>query len=285
MSKLCWMGETQSFESILIELGHSKQKIKKIGLSKKERARLIRHKSEFTLPDGLYNMGIINPTYKAKEVPIILDERDSFLAIHKPTGVHIHPLSYNESDNLLSFLRENGHYEYIQNFSPTTLWDGGLLFRLDFETSGLVLLTNSQEEYNKARNNQLDIRLKEYLVVVQGYYKGPEGVIQHCISTSGKKVVEDRTKGSESHIEIEILESNELQSLLKVKLKEGRRHQIRIQLSLLGFPIWGDQLYGATADSQGLFGLHCYHYQLSNGVDFYDREFWGIEQFNFTDLS
>ncbi len=285
MSKLCWMGETQSFESILIELGHSKQKIKKIGLSKKERARLIRHKSEVTLPDALYNIGIINPSYSAKDSPIILDEKESFMAIHKPSGIHIHPLSYNESDNLLSFLREEGHYSYLQNFSTSSLWDGGLLFRLDFETSGLVLLTSSQEEYNSARNNQLDIRLKEYLVVVQGCYNGPEGVIEHFLSTSGKKVVEDKLKGSESHIEVQVLESNEHQSLLRVKLKEGRRHQIRIQLSLIGFPIWGDLLYGASEDSQGLFGLHCYHYQLSNGLDFYDREFWGIEQFNFTDRS
>jgi len=285
MSKLCWMGETQSFESILIELGHSKQKIKKIGLSKKERARLIRHKSEVTLPNALHNIGIINPTYSAKELPIILEEKEAFLALHKPSGIHIHPLSYNESDNLLSFLREKGHYRYLQNFSSSSIWDGGLLFRLDFETSGLVLLTSSQDEYNNARNNQLDIRLKEYLVVVEGCYKGPEGVVKHYLSTSGRKVVEDKTKGSESHIEIQILESNELQSLLRVKLKEGRRHQIRIQLSLIGFPIWGDHLYGALENSQGLFGLHCYHYQLSNGLDFYDREFWGIEQFNFTDHS
>ena len=270
MSSLCWLGKSQSFESILLELGFSKQKLKKSGLSKKERNRMIKEHGEFKLPADLFNHGIIYPTFKGVERPQILGEKGSYLAVHKPSFVHIHPLSYEESDNLLSYLREEGRTSFLQNFSETSVWDGGLLYRLDYETSGLVILSDLLGEYNLSRGG---LALKEYYAVVEGRYEGPTGDVCHFLTTSGAKVRVDEDKGSESHLEVEVLKQSEEKSLLKIKLKEGRRHQIRVQLAALGFPIWGDELYGAKKRDQ--FGLHCYRYQLHNGVEFIDDYFWG----------
>ncbi len=270
MNSICWLGKSQSYETILMELGFSKQKIKKIGLSKKERSRIIQEKAELKLPNDLFNQGIIFPCYLGQERPRVIEQREHFLAIHKPSYVHIHPLSYGEGDNLLSFLRESNYFSYLQNFSESSLWDGGLLFRLDYETSGLVILCNSKDEYLKSRES---ITLKEYLVVVEGHYDALEGDICHYLSTSGTVVKVDEKSGAESHLELQVLKTSPEKSLLKVTLKEGRRHQIRVQLSALGFPIWGDVLYGAKAQKE--FGLHCHRYILVNGMEFRDDYFWG----------
>ncbi len=273
MSKLCWSGELTTFEELLISLGFSKQKIKKIGLSKKERSRLVYPQNEVTIPSELFNYGVINPTFIGPHSPLVIKEEGDILAVHKPSGVHIHPLSYNENDNLLSFLRAKSYFPYIQNFSKENIWDGGLLYRIDYETSGLVLLTSNRSQYESARNG--DIHLKEYLVVVDGHYEGVIGRVSHRLSTTGTKVREDLS-GAQCEIEIEVLARQQKQSLLKIKLGEGRRHQIRVQLSLLGYPIWGDCLYGASECTDGLFGLHCYHYQLESGLEFFDDNFWGL---------
>jgi 23S rRNA pseudouridine1911/1915/1917 synthase len=268
---LCWLGVSQSFESVLIELGFSKQRIKKSGLSKKERSRFIKNRDEITLPQELFNFGIINPQFIGNQIPNIIEKRGSIMAVHKPSHVHIHPFRYNENDNLLSFLRQQGHYSYIQKFSEDSPWDGGLLYRIDFETSGLVLLTNEREVYHSLQDIVL---LKEYLVVVEGFFDLKDEVFIHYLSTSGAVVKENRDHGAECKIQVKVLKASEECSLLQVTLKEGRRHQIRVQLSLLGFPVWGDQLYGAKPAKK--FGLHCYHYKLKNGLEFFDDQFWGL---------
>lgn len=278
MSKLCWLGEQITFEDLLISLGFSKQKIKKIGLSKKERSKLIRNQSEFSIPSDLFNYGIINPTFLGNEKPVILYEKGDILVVHKPSQVHIHPLSYKEHDNLLSFLRETGYYKYLQRFSTDSSWDRGLLYRLDFETSGVVLLTSSDDLYERARTDKSFITKKVYLAVIEGDYQGPQGVVSHYLSTSGKSIKEDEM-GAHCRIEVKILSKSSEQSLLEVTLQEGRRHQIRVQLSLLGYPVWGDSLYGAKKREDGLFGLHCYRYQLEENIEFSDDNFWGLEKF------
>ena len=49
----------------------------------------------------------------------------------------------------------------------------------------------------------------------------------------------------------EVLESREGYSLLSVQLETGRPHQIRVQLSAIGHPIYGDQKYGQKRSKVG----------------------------------
>jgi 23S rRNA pseudouridine1911/1915/1917 synthase len=65
-------------------------------------------------------------------------------------------------------------------------------------------------------------------------------------------------------------------SLLMIELKTGLRHQIRAQLSYLGFPILGDELYGGNK-AERLY-LHAWRYEWSefvedNHMDLFDRFF------------
>jgi len=60
------------------------------------------------------------------------------------------------------------------------------------------------------------------------------------------------------NLEVHKLHSNREHSLLLVELKQGHRHQIRFQLSELGYPIIGDQLYG-NQQADRMY-LHCLSY-------------------------
>lgn len=285
MKNLCWLGEERTFEEVLMILGHSKSRIKKSNLSKKERCRRIRYREEISIPQELHNWGIINPSFEwgeAKEAPFVIEERGDILAVHKPSHLHIHPLIYNEKNNLLSFLRKKGYSNYLleeTELEDKSPWDGGLLYRIDYETSGLVLLSSNGHLYDQMRRHKDLIKEKVYLVVVEGRFSLKNGVYEHKLTTSGKKV-KASDQGLLSHIDIEVLMVTDQASLLKVSLKEGRRHQIRVQLALLGYPIWGDTLYGASEKDS--FGLHCFQYEFENGQVYTASHFWGLDFFSFS---
>ena len=95
--------------------------------------------------------------------------------------------------------------------------------------------------------------------------------LSHKISTTGKKIRED-SNGKEVYLKVlnkkYLMEDN--MSLLEIELHEGARHQIRVQLSLSGYPIIGDTLYGGIPHDR--FGLHCFRYETTLGT-FQDLNF------------
>lgn len=267
--KFCWLGQDLSLKEVLKSWGFSQQSIKKAGLSKNYLEKIIRPKDEIELPELLYNKGMINPKFEGPDSPRIIKETGSFLALSKPSQIHCHPLSYAEKDNILSYVRSKGKFSYLQVNEEN--WDRGLLYRLDFETTGLIVLTNNEDKYKEAREGKL-LGKKIYMVLVEGHYDGDLKLVDK-ISTTGKKIKVDDF-GKEVHLDI--LEAQHLispnRTILKVQLHEGARHQIRSQLSNMGNPVWGDMMYGAETVGNR-FGLHCFSYEIDGQV-FEDPYFW-----------
>ena len=146
-------------------------------------------------------------------------------------------------------------------------YDRGLMFRLDFATSGLLILLKLDEDYQDLRTNfHKRVKTKTYLAVVSGEFK-VESPLIHLLKSVGpnksKVVLDDKHSADSkfSRLDIAVLEFNEEcnLTLLKVGLHQGHRHQIRAQLNIAGFPILGDELYGG-AEGPRLF-LHCYEYE------------------------
>jgi 23S rRNA pseudouridine1911/1915/1917 synthase len=254
--KLCWTGPSCSLEDALRALGFTKSSLKKSGLNRKHLNRTIKARSEILIPEYLYNRNLIFPLYEGAEKPRILKESGGFLAVHKPTRVHCHPLRYSEGNNLLSFLREERYFEYLAVNQEA--YDRGLLYRLDYETSGLCLFTNNDEVYKEFRETH-DEAIKIYEVTVAGKYNGPSQLVHH-LSTSGDKIkVTDKGKRARLEVLKQKFSESHNQSLLKVRLHGGLRHQIRVQLAAVGFPLVGDTLYGGMESE--IFGLHCLSYK------------------------
>jgi len=147
-----------------------------------------------------------------------------------------------------------------------------LLHRLDKETSGVLLLVKNEEFRQKAITEfkKLEVE-KEYIVWVSGMVTD-KIVIDKPILTIKKnnqaysKISAD---GRTAISEVEPLMLEGKMSKVKVKIKTGRTHQIRVHLKSEGFPIVGDKMYGGKSHKRVL--LHASKISLL-GYDFVSPE-------------
>ena len=130
----------------------------------------------------------------------------------------------------------------------------GLVHRLDRPVGGVMVFAK-----NKFANKELSeqIRLKkikkEYYSVVCGKPEKEEELVEDYLkklkTINMSKVVSENTRGSKkSQLKYKVIDCINtdqygILTLLKIKLMTGRHHQIRVQLSNRGIPIWGDNKY------------------------------------------
>ena len=132
------------------------------------------------------------------------------------------------------------------------------LNRLDKGTSGLLIAAKNQRAFPLLQQRlHTDDFIREYLAVTEGF-PGEAGVIdlpiarvensvRRCVREDGlKSITEFRTLARYGH-----------RSLVRLRLRSGRTHQIRVHLSHQGCPLTGDFLYGCSSDLlPGRFALH-----------------------------
>lgn len=252
--------DISSLEELLVkELLFSKSSVKKY-LSKNQMSHSFSKGDVVHLPVDLMNRGCINPNYSEEDLEVI-NEDDNFIAINKNSSLHGHPLEYSEENSVLNFLRNKYSFEHLafKQESP----ESTLLYRLDFETSGVLIFAKNEKAYKSIRENFNSIvKEKIYHLLVKGDFD-QDGVHRHTLTPSGKKgsVMKAQIEG-ENPVQIEVskLQYDQAKdvSTLEVKLGRGARHQIRSQMQALGHPIIGDELYGGEKSSR-LF-LHAYKY-------------------------
>lgn len=255
--KFCSLDSYDSYYQAIKEtLSASTNQLKKNGIKKNTSS--VKSRGEVEVPIDLVNHLGINPRYTGALPRILSDER--FLVLVKPEKIHTHPLSYSESDNILSYLRSMGYQAVIQTNIEN--YDRGILYRLDYETSGILVCAKSLEDYEFVRDNFKSlVKEKIYLAIVEGCIKDSISFENHITASSHKGQKMIVTDGPvNARIDIEPLEARDNQSLIKIKLHEGHRHQIRCQLAANGHSIIGDKLYSGP-EGKRLY-LHCLSYQL-----------------------
>ena len=106
---------------------------------------------------------------------------------------------------------------------------------------------------------------KKYLVISDGKFQEEKGTLQNYLLKNERlntsKVVKEGTKNSKlALLDYEVLKYNEEidLSLVKINLHTGRHHQIRLQFSNIGHPIYGDQRYGNKNKKK----IHLFAYKL-----------------------
>lgn len=168
----------------------------------------------------------------------VLYEDQYCLAVNKPYDITVHPTKKYLFQNVLSYLKEE---------RPQTTFR--LLHRLDKETSGVLLLSKDMKfHFPVAMQFERREIQKEYVALVHGKMEKDKGIIDLSIgkdkysSVKMKKAV--TSDGKKSVTEFEVIKKNKHFTLVKLKPKTGRRHQLRVHLSHIGHPIVGDKLYG-----------------------------------------
>ena len=272
-----WLADEPSLkEALKKNFGSSGQLIKKY-FSSKEQMRPVFSGRIIRLPLNFVNHLKINPIYEGPEVSI-LSETEDIIVLHKPPGVHCHPLSYEDKDTLLNDLVSVGKWAPVQVNEDN--YDRGLLYRLDYETSGVIVLAK-HDKYLKFMRENFDVAMKRkfYWAIVEGDFN-KEGRWVHNFKSTGQKG--SKQKVSEGYVEgphegvMSVLKISVGKgvSLVLVNLKTGLRHQIRAQLSFLGFPILGDELYGGRKADRVF--LHALRYEFSVIVEDSNAELFNI---------
>ena len=265
MIEYCLLYPISSVLDFLIEYFGISKNTAKFYFDKKFLARSFPAKTILKLPLDFVNDLEINPSYEGVPIEIAYED-DTFLVLNKPSNIHCHPLTYSEKNNCLSYLRSTRREELVVNAKK---YDRGLLYRLDFETSGVLVYIKNEEAYHYLRNNFKEVmKTKKYICWVKGDCK-LTGHFKHFFKATeekGKKiqVQEENTSGDLKEGELWLatkqysIEKNA--TLMEVILGHGLRHQIRAQLAFLGFPLLGDVFYGGPK-AERLY-LHALTYKL-----------------------
>lgn len=207
-----------------------------------------------------------------ENIPLdIIFEDNDIIVIHKPKGLVVHPAPGNRSGTLVNALL--AHCDHLA--STGTPLRPGIVHRLDKDTSGVLVVAKTDQAYRSLIKQIKDRTVeKTYLALVHGRLKTDTGIIdarigRHPVQRKKMAVIEGTgvkgqgLKGRDALTSYRVLKRSEKYSLLEVKIKTGRTHQIRVHMSHLGHPVVGDQTYGKKKDEFGANGQLLHAYKLS----------------------
>lgn len=191
------------------------------------------------------------PEAKPEDIPLeIAYEDDQLIVVNKPAGMVTHPAYGNYTGTLVNALL---HYSTTLSGVNTELRPG-IVHRLDKDTSGLMVVAkNDAAHHALARQFSKRTIDREYWAIVWGKFKQKKGLIEASLGRSKKdrKKVTVTEEGKHAATEYEVLEEFDFLSLVRIRLKTGRTHQIRAHLVHAGHPVFGDPTYGGRSNTWG----------------------------------
>lgn len=188
---------------------------------------------------------------EAEEIPLdIIYEDANCVVINKDQGVVVHPSIGNYHGTLVQ-----GLLYHIESLSDSFNGDHtrpGIVHRLDKETSGTIITAKNTDTLDfLAKQFKERTNVKEYLAIIKGIPKKKRDTIKSYLKRDNRDrkrfmSSEDESMGKYAESDYVVLASSDKYSLVKVTLKTGRTHQIRVHMKYLGHPIVGDPVYSRT---------------------------------------
>jgi 23S rRNA pseudouridine1911/1915/1917 synthase len=194
-----------------------------------------------------------------ENIPLdIVYEDQRVVVINKPHGMVVHPGAGNRRGtlaNALYYRRLERTNSELGDFSGAGLRPG-IVHRLDKDTSGIMIAAYDDQTLTflagqfKSRKTK-----KSYIAIANGIPGEKKGRIETCIIRDPKdrKRFAASAQGKPALTWYTVLKTwqpchvqNQGYSLILLRPKTGRTHQLRVHLRYLGCPIVGDPLYGFT---------------------------------------
>lgn len=188
----------------------------------------------------------------------IIYEDENVTVVNKKQGMVTHPacgnwngtlvnaLLYHWGRKAVSQLKEGSASEILERRRP------GIVHRLDKETSGIIITAKNRdsEEFLQKQFKEKSLQ-KEYILICTGRPPKRTGDIRTQIIRDPKnrhrfKAVDDTQQGKFARTIYHCIACYGNYSLMRVRIKTGRTHQIRVHMKYLGCPILGDSIYNKS---------------------------------------
>ncbi len=168
----------------------------------------------------------------------IIYEDENLIVVDKPPFMAMYPMGKHVNGTLMQSVK---------------LPKGGFkpIYRLDMNTSGLVVL---------AKNSYIMAGLsidKTYTAICEGVTDNFGEIDSPIQLREDSIIIRETGMGKHAFTSYEKMASDDKHSLLKIKIKTGRTHQIRVHMQSIGHPLCGDDLYGGKTDFINRHALHC----------------------------
>ncbi len=191
-----------------------------------------------------------------EDIPLeIIYEDENVTVVNKHQGMVTHPACGNWNGTLVNALLYHWGREAVKQIKEGSdqkileLRRPGIVHRLDKETSGIIITAKNREteEFLSEQFRKKTLR-KEYILIVKGRPPEVAGDIRTFIIRDPKdrkrfKAVDDTSQGKYARTLYHCIASYGNYTLVRVRLKTGRTHQIRVHMKYLGCPIVGDPVY------------------------------------------
>lgn len=209
----------------------------------------------------------IPPSEEAQIVPEKIDldikyEDQDIIVINKKKGMVVHPAPNSYTGTLVNALME--HCKDLSGICGVLR--PGIVHRIDKDTSGLIVACKNDASHKFIAEQFIDHTVERgYYALVDGIVNEPLGRIEAPIGRyekDRKKMAVTFKNSKDATTNYRVIERF-LQgyTLLECMLETGRTHQIRVHLSHIGHPIYGDVLYGNGDEEMDLIkrqALHAY---------------------------
>lgn len=204
----------------------------------------------------------------------IVFEDKNLLIINKDANIVVHP-TLKKTDKTLAngvvdyFLKTTGQIQVPRFYN-----------RLDMDTSGLIVV--AKNAFTQAfLQEKAEIR-KFYLAICEGIIEKDEFFITRPIGRVGDNIKREELSvengGQEAKTKVKVIQrfENKNLTLVELELFTGRTHQIRVHLSLEGYPILGDSLYGKEVQEVPRQLLHSYKF-IYTDIDTHEQKIITID--------
>lgn len=197
----------------------------------------------------------------------IIFETDDYIVINKPSNLSVYPGSKNSDHTLVNIL-----ISMRKDLSNIDTNRPGIVHRIDKNTSGVLVIAKNNKFSNYLQKQFKERKVyKEYLAITKGNLPAKKGIVDAPIgrNANNRKLMTVTNKNSKNAItEYEVIERFLNHDYLKLIIKTGRTHQIRVHMKFLNTPILNDFDYDKKTKKDNTYGQFLHAYKIC----FYDYQ-------------
>ena len=180
----------------------------------------------------------------------VIYEDNSIIVVNKPCNI----LSQEDDTKDISLLTMVKEYIKNKYNKPGNVYIG-LVHRLDRPVSGVMVFARNSKSARRLTDQIKENKFhKTYYAVVKGILEKDKDTFIDYLKkeNNGNTIITDKDNGKYSELSYEVVNRNieKNETLVKINLKTGRHHQIRVQFASRNYPLCGDQRYGKVDKTQ-----------------------------------